>query len=108
MDFITFSIVIANYPSCKKLIESSCPVNLLFVYGTASAPTYAKGGKVLSSPPKAFLLALLNADDLTAVVLTASLADTVRHAERATVGALHDAGSTELPGRRTSLVTSLS
>ena len=75
---------------------------------TQHSCAYAKGGKVLPFPPQAFLLALLNIDDRTALVLTAVLASTVRHAELAAVGALDDSGSGELPGRRTSLVTSLS
>jgi len=57
---------------------------------------------------KLFLLALLNIDDLTALVLTASLASTMGHAECAAIGALDYAGSFQLPSRRTSLVTSLS
>ena len=78
------------------------------VSGLSAFRAYAKGGKVLPFPPQAFLLALLNIDDRTALVLTAVLASTVRHAELAAVGALDDSGSGELPGRRTSLVTSLS
>ena len=54
------------------------------------------------------LLVLLNIDDYTALVLTASLAGAVRHAESAAVGALYYAGSGELPHGRPSLVTSLS
>ena len=53
------------------------------------------------------LLAFLNIDDRTALVLAASLARTMRHAESAAVGALNDAGGRELPGGRTSLITSL-
>ena len=59
-----------------------------------------------TSPPQAVLL-LCDIDDLTALVLTASLASAVRHAECAAVGALYDAGCFELPGRRTSLIASL-
>ena len=58
-------------------------------------------------PPQASLV-LLNIDDCTALVLTASLAGAVRHAESAAVGALYYAGSGELPHGRPSLVTSLS
>ena len=54
------------------------------------------------------LLVLLNIDDYTALVLTASLASTMGHAESTAVGALYDAGSGELPHGRTSLITSLS
>ena len=54
------------------------------------------------------LLVLLNIDDDTALVLTASLASTMGHAESTAVGALYDAGSGELPHGRTSLITSLS
>ena len=61
----------------------------------------------MSSPPKAFLLALLDADDLTAIVLSTSLASTMGHTECAAVGALDDCGSIQLPDGRTSLVTSL-
>ena len=60
-----------------------------------------------TSPPQAVLL-LCDIDDLTALVLTASLASAVGHAECAAVGALYDAGSFKLPSGRTSLVTSLS
>ena len=61
-----------------------------------------------ASPPQASLLALLNSDDCTAIVLTAGLASTMRHAESAAVGALYHIGSGELPNGRTSLITSLS
>ena len=54
-----------------------------------------------------FLLGLLNGDDRAALVLSASLASAVGHAECAAVGTLDDAGSFELPSGRTSLVTSL-
>jgi hypothetical protein len=68
----------------------------------------AKGGQaVTASPPQAVLLALINIDDYAALVLSASLANAVGHAECAAVGALDDAGSFELPSGRTSLVTSL-
>ncbi len=43
----------------------------------------------LTSPPKAFLLALLNIDNLTAMVLSAGLAYAMRHAECTAVGANH-------------------
>lgn len=59
-------------------------------------------------PPLAALLALFNSDDCPALVLTASLADTMGHAESTAVGALDDIGSGELPNGRTPLVTSLS
>ena len=68
----------------------------------------AKGGKVYSSPPQAFLLAFLNIDDHATLVLTAGLAGAVRHAECAAVGALDYAGSGELPVGRTSLIASCS
>lgn len=54
------------------------------------------------------LLVLLNIDDDTALILTASLASTMGHAESTAVGALYDAGSGELPHGRPSLITSLS
>jgi hypothetical protein len=57
---------------------------------------------------KHLLLALLNSDDGTAIILTAGLASTMRHAESAAVGALYHIGSGELPNGRTSLITSLS
>ena len=75
---------------------------------TTSCKTKAKGGKDVSSPPKAFLLALFNVYDLTAIVLTAGLASTMGHTECAAAGALYDAGDSELPCGRTSLITSLS
>ena len=59
-------------------------------------------------PPQAALLALFNSDDCPALVLTASLAGTMGHAESTAVGALDDIGSGELPNGRTPLVTSLS
>jgi len=68
----------------------------------------AKGRKADAFLPQAFLLAFLNLDDCTALVLTASLAGAMRHAEGSAVGALDDAGGLELPSGRTSLVTSLS
>ena len=73
-----------------------------------SATGIAKGGTADAVPPHAVLLALLDGDDLTALVLTAGLAHAMGHAELTAVGALHDIGSGELPHGRTSLVTSLS
>ena len=69
---------------------------------------YAKGGEANAFPPQAFLLAFLNSDDRTTLVLAAGLASTVRHAEGSAVGARYDAGSGELPHGRASLITSLS
>ena len=57
---------------------------------------------------QSFLLAFFNVYDLAAIVLTAGLASTMGHAECAAVGALYDAGDSELPCGRTSLITSLS
>ena len=67
----------------------------------------AKRGKVALSSFHKVLLAFLNIDDRTALVLSAGLARMMGHAERAAVGALYDAGGRELPGGRTSHVTSL-
>ena len=77
-------------------------------YSGREGKTKAKGGKDVSSPPKAFLLAFFNVYDLAAIVLTAGLASTMGHTECAAAGALYDAGDSELPCGRTSLITSLS
>jgi hypothetical protein len=54
------------------------------------------------------LLAFLDLDDFTAIVLSAFRAGAVRHTECSAVGALYKRGGSELPGGRPSLVTSLS
>jgi len=74
----------------------------------ALVPTQSKRRKGQTPFLLKLLLVLLNIDDDTALILTASLASTMGHAESTAVGALYDAGSGELPHGRPSLITSLS
>jgi len=93
---------------CLTLSAPVCELGHLPQRGRQGCHKKQKEERLHTFPPLAALLALFNSDDCPALVLTASLAGAMGHAESTAVGALDDIGSGELPNGRTPLVTSLS